>query len=241
MTRVPDRSGRLAGWLAWFAVLNVLWLVLISAWVLEEELLGLLAAAVGATAAEAVREQGLAGFRLRPRWLLRARVLPWRAVRETGLVLAVLVRRLTGRAPAQGRFRVVPVALPADKHEQAAKRALLTAGEVVRAERLRADDRHARGADADPRAGPGGERMTAYFAAAAVLLAALAPLIVFSLRASPADGLVALNLGGTIATLVLLLVAEATERQSFFDLAVVSAVLSFAGGLAYARFLERWL
>jgi multicomponent Na+:H+ antiporter subunit F len=83
--------------------------------------------------------------------------------------------------------------------------------------------------------------MTAYFAAAATLLVGIAPLIAFAVRAAPADGLVALNLGGTIATLVLLLLAEATERQPFFDLALVSAVLSFAGGLAYARFLERWL
>ena len=83
--------------------------------------------------------------------------------------------------------------------------------------------------------------MTAYFAAATVLVAAMAPLLVYSRRASAADGLVALNLGGTIATLVLLLLAQATQRQPFFDLAVVSAVLSFAGGLAYARFLERWL
>jgi multicomponent Na+:H+ antiporter subunit F len=83
--------------------------------------------------------------------------------------------------------------------------------------------------------------MTAYFVAAAVLLAGLGPLIVFAIRASPPDGLVALNLGGTIATLVLLLLAEATRRQPFFDLAVVSALMSFAGGLAYARFLERWL
>jgi multisubunit Na+/H+ antiporter MnhF subunit len=83
--------------------------------------------------------------------------------------------------------------------------------------------------------------MTAYFAAVAALLAGIAPLIVFAVRADPADGLVALNLGGTIATLALLLLSEATERQPFFDLAIVSAVLSFAGGLAYARFLERWL
>jgi multisubunit Na+/H+ antiporter MnhF subunit len=83
--------------------------------------------------------------------------------------------------------------------------------------------------------------MTAYFAGASVLLSGLAPLILFSIRASPEDGLVALNLGGTIATLVLMLLAEATQRQPFFDLAIVSAVLSFAGGLAYARFLERWL
>lgn len=83
--------------------------------------------------------------------------------------------------------------------------------------------------------------MSAYLIAATVLLTGLGPLIVFSIRPSPPDGLVALNLGGTIATLVLLLLAEGTGRQPFFDLAVVSAVLSFAGGLAYARFLERWL
>lgn len=125
----PETPDRIAGWLAWFAVLNVLWLVLISAWVLEEAMLGLVASAIGATAAEAVREQGLAGFRLRVRWLWRVRVLPWRAVRETGLVLRALLWHVSGRAPVRGRFRVVPVALPEDPSEQAAKRALLTAGE----------------------------------------------------------------------------------------------------------------
>lgn len=83
--------------------------------------------------------------------------------------------------------------------------------------------------------------MTAYFVATTALIVCLGPLIIFATRASPADGLVALNLGGTIATLAFLLFAEATERQPFFDLAVVSAVLSIAGGLAYSRFLERWL
>jgi hypothetical protein len=120
---------RIRGWLAWFVVLNVLWLVFISAWVVAEEILGLAAAAVGATAAEAVREQGLAGFRLRARWLWRARVLPRRAVRETGLVLRALVGQATGRRPVRGRFRVVEISLPADSDERAAKRALLTAGE----------------------------------------------------------------------------------------------------------------
>jgi multicomponent Na+:H+ antiporter subunit F len=80
-----------------------------------------------------------------------------------------------------------------------------------------------------------------YLFAAAVLLCGLAPLIVFSVWASPPSGLVALNLGSTITTSVMLLIAEGTGRQPFFDLALVSAVLSFAGGLAYARFLERWL
>jgi multisubunit Na+/H+ antiporter MnhE subunit len=128
-TKRPAARGRITAWLAWFLALNVLWLVLISAWVAEEEILGLFAAALAATAAEAVREQGLAGFRVRGRWLWRARVLPWRAVRETGVVLAALARQLTGHGPVRGRFRVVPVALPTDAHEQAAKRALITAAE----------------------------------------------------------------------------------------------------------------
>lgn len=121
-------GGRITWWLAWFAVLNLLWLVFISAWILEEAILGIIASAVAATAAEAVREQGLAGFRPRVRWLWRARVLPWLAVRETALVLKELARRLAGRAPVRGRFRIVRVELPDDPHEEAAKRALLTVG-----------------------------------------------------------------------------------------------------------------
>ena len=83
--------------------------------------------------------------------------------------------------------------------------------------------------------------MNAYLLAAAILVAGIAPLLLFAVRASAPDSLVALNVGGTIATLVLLLLAEGTHRQPFFDLAIVSAVLSFAGSLAYARFIERWL
>ena len=50
-----------------------------------------------------------------------------------------------------------------------------------------------------------------------------------------------LELAGTITTLVLLIIAQGTHRQPFFDLALVSALLSFGGGLAFARFLERWV
>ena len=80
-----------------------------------------------------------------------------------------------------------------------------------------------------------------YLIAAATLVVQIGPLVVFSVKAEPQDGLVALNVGGDIATLVLLLLAAGTGRPPFFELAIVSAVLSFAGGLAYARFLERWL
>jgi hypothetical protein len=106
MTRERDTAlgarSRVLAWLAWFAALNLLWLLLISAWVVEEEILGVFAAALAATAAEAVREQGVAGFRPRARWLRRAPVLPWAALRESSLVLGALARHVSGRGPAQG-------------------------------------------------------------------------------------------------------------------------------------------
>jgi hypothetical protein len=43
----------------------------------------------------------------------------------------VLVQQTLGRRPVRGRFRVVSVSLPEDRDEQAAKRALLTAGEGI--------------------------------------------------------------------------------------------------------------
>ena len=51
--------------------------------------------------------------------------------------------------------------------------------------------------------------------------------------------LVALQVAGTNAALVLLLVAEGIQRQPFADLALVLALMSFVGSLAFAHFMER--
>ena len=55
------------------------------------------------------------------------------------------------------------------------------------------------------------------------------------------DRLVGLELAGTVDTLVLLVLAQAYDRSIYFDLALALALLSFAGGLVFARFLERWI
>lgn len=120
---------RLLFWLGWFAVLNLIWLWLISAFVLSEAILGLVASAIAATAATAVREQALISFRPRARWFTAAIRLPWRSVVESAQVLTALARQLSGRERMRGRFRTVEVALPADPAEAAAKRALLIMGE----------------------------------------------------------------------------------------------------------------
>jgi multicomponent Na+:H+ antiporter subunit F len=82
---------------------------------------------------------------------------------------------------------------------------------------------------------------TGWLIAGAVLLAGAFPLLWVCLRGSILEALVAVELAGTITTLVLLVIAQGTHRQPFFDLALVSALLSFGGGLAFARFLERWV
>jgi multisubunit Na+/H+ antiporter MnhF subunit len=53
------------------------------------------------------------------------------------------------------------------------------------------------------------------------------------------DALVALELMGVLSTVELMLLAEGTHRQPFIDLALVLAVMSFIGALAFARLLER--
>jgi multisubunit Na+/H+ antiporter MnhF subunit len=53
------------------------------------------------------------------------------------------------------------------------------------------------------------------------------------------DALAALELMGVLSTVELMLLAEGTHRQPFIDLALVLAVMSLIGGLAFARLLER--
>jgi multisubunit Na+/H+ antiporter MnhF subunit len=75
--------------------------------------------------------------------------------------------------------------------------------------------------------------------AAAVLTVPLAGLAVVAVRRPVLEGVVALEAAGVDAALVLLLIAEGTRRQAFADLAIVLAALSFVGGIAFVRFLER--
>lgn len=60
-------------------------------------------------------------------------------------------------------------------------------------------------------------------------------------RGGPVARLVALELGSVVAVLVLLLLSAGYGRSSYQDVGLVLAIVSFAGSLVYARFLERWL
>jgi multisubunit Na+/H+ antiporter MnhF subunit len=79
------------------------------------------------------------------------------------------------------------------------------------------------------------------WAAAAMLVFGLGPCIWVAMRGSILSALAGLELASTVTTLTLVLIAQGLRRDPFMDLALVSAVLSFAGALTFARFLERWV
>ncbi|HWK27585.1 MAG TPA: MrpF/PhaF family protein [Solirubrobacter sp.] len=78
--------------------------------------------------------------------------------------------------------------------------------------------------------------MNVWLWAAAVLTAALAAPAWVAIRRPLLDAIVALEAAGSTATLVLLLIAVGTNREPFGDLALVLALTSFAGTLAFLRF-----
>ena len=83
--------------------------------------------------------------------------------------------------------------------------------------------------------------MNVWLWAASLLVLMLPACLWVCMRYSPLDALVGLELASTITTLVLLALAQGYRRDPFMDLALVSALLSFAGALTFARFLERWV
>jgi multisubunit Na+/H+ antiporter MnhF subunit len=80
--------------------------------------------------------------------------------------------------------------------------------------------------------------MSVWELAAIVLAGSIVPCVAICLLASAADALVALELASTIATTALMVLAEAYHRQPFIDLAVVLALVSVVGALAFARLME---
>ncbi|GAA1882479.1 monovalent cation/H+ antiporter complex subunit F [Actinomadura bangladeshensis] len=77
--------------------------------------------------------------------------------------------------------------------------------------------------------------------ALAVMVGGLLPALSAMLRGRPAGRLAGLIVTGPLVTLVLVLLAAAYGRPAYLDVALVLALLSFAGSLVFARFLSRTL
>ena len=84
--------------------------------------------------------------------------------------------------------------------------------------------------------------MSAWLAGASLTCLGLVPCAAICLRAKNVfDRVVALEMAAMLAALAMILLAEEMQRPLFFDLGLTLALLSFGGGLVFARFLERWV
>jgi multicomponent Na+:H+ antiporter subunit F len=84
--------------------------------------------------------------------------------------------------------------------------------------------------------------VNAWLAGTLAVSAGLLPCAAVALRAAEVmERVVALEMASVLLTLALVMLAEAMQRPVFLDLALTQALLSFGGGLVFARFLERWI
>jgi multisubunit Na+/H+ antiporter MnhF subunit len=76
---------------------------------------------------------------------------------------------------------------------------------------------------------------------ATALLVGLVPCGWIAMRETRMDALAALELAGTVTTLVLVLLAQGFNRASYYTVPVALAFMSFVGALLITRFLSRRL
>ena len=88
--------------------------------------MGAVAAALAATAADAVRAQDLVRFRMRVRWLAGLGAVPKLVLTDSWLLAKALWRQLVRPGSVRGLFRVLPFPVDGDSATAAARRALVT-------------------------------------------------------------------------------------------------------------------
>jgi multisubunit Na+/H+ antiporter MnhF subunit len=81
--------------------------------------------------------------------------------------------------------------------------------------------------------------VNAFTVAALALLAGFLPLLWVCVREPELDGVVALELGGSLSTLILICLAEGFHRSIYVGVAVVCAAVTWISGLVFARFFGR--
>lgn len=77
--------------------------------------------------------------------------------------------------------------------------------------------------------------------AAQVMIFALVPLTWMAIRGDARHRLVAFFMAGVVITLLMMLLTMAFNRMPMMDLAIALALMSFGGGIVFARFFARHL
>jgi multicomponent Na+:H+ antiporter subunit F len=83
--------------------------------------------------------------------------------------------------------------------------------------------------------------MNPWLWAAVGIFICLIPSGIATFRGELGGRLAGLEITSGLITIELLLLCEGFSRSSFFDLPLTLALLSFGGGMVFARFVQRWL
>lgn len=81
--------------------------------------------------------------------------------------------------------------------------------------------------------------LTDWLVSGAVLVAAMTLCGVAAWRRQPFEALIALEMAGTLATVVLVCLTVGFQRSVYGDVPLMAAVLNWVGALVYIRFLDR--
>jgi multisubunit Na+/H+ antiporter MnhE subunit len=124
VARGSSLSSRLRFGVAWWAALMAAWLLFVDTFAVAEVLAGVVASALAASLAEAVRERGYVGFAPRARWVAHGPRVVWQILVDCWILEVALVQRLRGRRVRGVMYRV-PIRYGGDDSRAAARRALL--------------------------------------------------------------------------------------------------------------------
>jgi multisubunit Na+/H+ antiporter MnhE subunit len=112
-------------WLAWWAALSGVWLLLVDTVRLDELLVGIVASAITATVAAAVHRLGYIRFWPRLAWARELPELVLAVVVDCGLLAQALWRKVVRRQPVRGQTLRVPFHHGGDNGRDGARRALV--------------------------------------------------------------------------------------------------------------------
>jgi multisubunit Na+/H+ antiporter MnhF subunit len=80
-----------------------------------------------------------------------------------------------------------------------------------------------------------------WLVAGLALMLGLVPCTIVATRGTLVDRLIGLELAAVLTVLALLTIEQGLQRQSFYDLSLALAVLTFPSSLLFARIFRRWL
>jgi multisubunit Na+/H+ antiporter MnhE subunit len=119
------RTYALVFWVAWWAVLFAVWLLLVGSLQADELIVGAAAAALSASVALAVRSRGYILFSPRLAWARELPELCLGIIVDTGLLGSALWRRVVRRERVRGQILRVPFHYGGENGRDGARRALV--------------------------------------------------------------------------------------------------------------------